>query len=41
MFDIRGMPGGEKMAKKKKWGSVGAPKSAKRRAHMKKIAKKR
>lgn len=33
------------MAKKKKrkttkWGKIGAPKSAKRKAHMKKIAKK-
>jgi len=26
---------------KKKWGKIGAPKSAKRKAHMKKIAKKR
>ena len=41
MFDIRDMPGGEKMSKKKKWGAIGSPKSAKRRAHMKKIAKKR
>lgn len=29
------------MAKKKKWGKVGPPKSAKRRAWMKKIARKR
>ena len=29
------------MPKKKKWGKIGAPKSAKRRAWMKKIRKKR
>lgn len=29
------------MAKKKKWGKIGAPKSAKRRRHMKRIAKKK
>lgn len=29
------------MAKKKKWGKIGAPKSAKRRQHMKRIAKKK
>ncbi len=29
------------MAKKKKWGKIGAPNSAKRRAWMRKIAKKR
>ena len=28
------------MAKKAKWGKIGAPKSAKRRAFLKKIAKK-
>ena len=37
MFDIRDMPGGEKVAKKKKYGKIGAPRSAKRKAHMKKI----
>lgn len=29
------------MAGKKKWGSIGAPKSAKRKAHMKKISRKK
>ena len=29
------------MANKKKWGKIGAPKSAKRKAHMLRIAKKR
>lgn len=29
------------MAKKKKWGKIGAPKSAKRKAFLKSIAKKR
>lgn len=28
------------MAKRKKWGKIGAPKSAKRKAHLKRIAKK-
>lgn len=29
------------MPKKKKWGKIGAPKSAKRKAFLKKVAKKR
>jgi len=29
------------MAKKKKWGKIGAPKSAKRKAHLAKIRKKK
>lgn len=29
------------MAKKKKWGKIGAPHSKKRKAHMRRIAKKR
>ena len=40
MLYIKGTWGGENMAKKK-YGKIGAPKSAKRKAHMKKIAKKR
>ena len=31
----------KKKSVKKKWGKIGAPKSAKRKAHMKKIRKKR
>jgi len=29
------------MAKRKKWGKIGAPHSEKRKAHMRRIAKKR
>ena len=31
----------EKMAKKKKWGKIGAPNSKKRKAHLAKIRKKK
>jgi hypothetical protein len=33
--------GGKQMAKKAKWGKMGAPKSAKRRAFLKKIRRKK
>jgi len=31
----------KKRSTRKKWGKIGAPKSAKRRAHLRKIARKR